>query len=103
MPYIISDDSVQEVRWIWIDYKDEETGEMFRTLDAAISRYHNKTMERRTVLMSMPEVEVNSMTKKALRKMKESFIFDAIEMLEEEGFTLVKPLRPVNPYAGRQR
>ena len=26
-PYTISDNPVQEVRWIWIDYKDEETGE----------------------------------------------------------------------------
>ena len=81
------------IPWKLIDYHDEETGETYWELCAAVVRFDKETGERWTVPMGIPKREIGLMSEESLEDLKNAMIKDAIKLLEEAGYEEADPLK----------
>lgn len=84
-PYVKLEPLDGTIEWIWRDYYDEETGEAFRSLEAAIVKYNPDTGERGVVHMSIPEAETDN--DDALMEIKKGHEAEGLKLLAEDSFT----------------
>lgn len=85
-PYKVVKPSDYDPKWRLMDHYDEETGETYWELCAAIIRYNKDTFEKGIVPISIPKVEADLMSEEELDKLQKRMIREAVELLEQDGY-----------------